>query len=113
MLKVIQKGSEVKIFTLTLSICVLLILLSGCSGNSSITKHEKIRVLLDTDANNELDDQHAIAYMLLNGQVFEDVSVLVENDSLHISDEDSMNKQAFPISDVEHIVYRDRIIGVG
>jgi purine nucleosidase len=30
-----------------------------------------IRVLLDTDANNELDDQHAIAYMLFSGDRFE------------------------------------------
>jgi hypothetical protein len=28
-------------------------------------------VILDTDANNELDDQHAIAYLLFNGQVFD------------------------------------------
>lgn len=32
---------------------------------------ERIRVLLDTDANNELDDQHAIAYLLFNGDVFD------------------------------------------
>jgi purine nucleosidase len=32
---------------------------------------EKIRVILDTDANNELDDQHAIAYLLFNGHVFD------------------------------------------
>lgn len=31
----------------------------------------RVRVLLDTDANNELDDQHAIAYMLFNGGVFD------------------------------------------
>ena len=31
---------------------------------------ERIRVLLDSDANNELDDQHAIAYLLLNGGAF-------------------------------------------
>ena len=31
---------------------------------------EKIRVLLDTDANNEIDDQHAIAYLLLSGDAF-------------------------------------------
>ncbi|MPZ19218.1 MAG: nucleoside hydrolase [Luteitalea sp.] len=31
----------------------------------------KIRVILDTDANNELDDQHAIAYLLLNADVFD------------------------------------------
>ena len=30
----------------------------------------KIRVILDTDANNELDDQHAIAYLLFNGNTF-------------------------------------------
>lgn len=31
----------------------------------------RIRVVLDTDANNEVDDQHAIAYMLFNGRVFD------------------------------------------
>jgi inosine-uridine nucleoside N-ribohydrolase len=30
-----------------------------------------MRIILDSDANNELDDQHAIAYMLFNGQVFD------------------------------------------
>jgi len=32
---------------------------------------QKTRVILDTDANNELDDQHAMAYMLFNGDVFD------------------------------------------
>lgn len=32
---------------------------------------EKMRVILDTDANNELDDQHAIAYLLFNRDFFE------------------------------------------
>lgn len=36
----------------------------------SVAQAEKIRVILDTDANNELDDQHAIAYMLFNGDTF-------------------------------------------
>jgi purine nucleosidase len=31
----------------------------------------RTRVLLDTDANNELDDQHAIAYMLFSGGAFQ------------------------------------------
>ena len=31
---------------------------------------KRIRVLLDTDANNEIDDQHAIAYLLLSGKPF-------------------------------------------
>jgi len=32
---------------------------------------QKTRIILDTDANNELDDQHAMAYMLFNGDVFD------------------------------------------
>lgn len=31
----------------------------------------KIGVIFDTDANNELDDQHALAYLLMNGSVFD------------------------------------------
>jgi hypothetical protein len=31
----------------------------------------RIRVVLDTDANNEVDDQHAIAYLLFNGGTFD------------------------------------------
>ena len=45
--------------------------MSACSTDSESPAPNKIRILLDTDANNELDDQHAIAYMLLNGGVFE------------------------------------------
>ncbi|MEZ4826809.1 MAG: hypothetical protein R3C61_11045 [Bacteroidia bacterium] len=30
----------------------------------------KIPVIFDTDANNELDDQHALAYLLSNADVF-------------------------------------------
>lgn len=37
----------------------------------------KIPVLLDTDANNELDDQHAIAYLLFNSDVFDVVGLTV------------------------------------
>ena len=32
---------------------------------------QKLRVLVDTDANNELDDQHALAYLLFNGRSFD------------------------------------------
>lgn len=34
-------------------------------------KDKRIPVLLDTDANNELDDQHALAYLFFNGDVFD------------------------------------------
>ena len=42
---------------------------------------EKIRVVLDTDANNELDDQHAIAYMLFNGDYFDVEGITVNKTS--------------------------------
>ena len=32
---------------------------------------KSIKLIFDTDANNELDDQHALAYMLLNGNHFD------------------------------------------
>ena len=48
-----------------------LIVLLFALGISTAVHAEKIRILLDTDANNELDDQHAIAYMLFNGDVFD------------------------------------------
>ncbi|MDP8246331.1 MAG: nucleoside hydrolase [Candidatus Hinthialibacter antarcticus] len=53
----------VKVFFLSLLICTAFTISSFAAG--------KIRVVLDTDANNELDDQHAIAYMLFNGDVFD------------------------------------------
>jgi inosine-uridine nucleoside N-ribohydrolase len=51
------------------------ILSCGCKSktNSDIRNSEtaRIRVILDSDANNELDDQHAIAYLLFNSHVFD------------------------------------------
>lgn len=37
----------------------------------SAAQTHKIKVIFDTDANNELDDQHALAYLLFNGDTFE------------------------------------------
>lgn len=37
----------------------------------------RIRLIFDTDANNELDDQHALAYLLFNGDVFDVEAVTV------------------------------------
>lgn len=42
-----------------------------CHAEAQSRAPERVRVLLDTDANNELDDQHAIAYMLFNGGAFD------------------------------------------
>lgn len=40
---------------------------------------QPIPVIIDTDANNELDDQHALAYALLQPDVFDVVGVTVNN----------------------------------
>jgi hypothetical protein len=53
------------------SLLIAIASLSACTPPSHTTAGSKIRVILDTDANNELDDQHAIAYLLLSGNVFE------------------------------------------
>jgi inosine-uridine nucleoside N-ribohydrolase len=45
----------------------------GCSRKSTPDQPSaanKIHVIFDTDANNELDDQHALAYLLFNGNTF-------------------------------------------
>ncbi len=56
-----------------------ILLLAGC--NRSAPDHRaaggRIPVIIDSDANNELDDQHAIAYLLLNDSVFNAIGVTV------------------------------------
>src|SRR5690606_1197869 len=50
---------------------IVVTFLAACRKEQSATQtREKIRVIFDTDANNELDDQHALAYLLFNGGVF-------------------------------------------
>jgi len=53
---------------------------SNATPNEKIVEKSdlKIKVIFDTDANNELDDQFAIAYMLFNGNVF-DVKCITVN----------------------------------
>jgi len=63
----------------------VLLIFSGCKSESLEkdvgTKSDKIRVILDSDANNELDDQHAIAYMLFNQQIFDVEGITVNKTS--------------------------------
>jgi hypothetical protein len=47
------------------------LLLAGSATSKAQSSKPLTRVLLDTDANNELDDQHAIAYMLFSGDAFD------------------------------------------
>jgi hypothetical protein len=60
--------------TLRADLSFLLVTIGGltaCAPTRDTPAASKIDVILDTDANNELDDQHAIAYLLLSGNVFE------------------------------------------
>ena len=52
-------------------VAALLLLTAACAARQEVRPDQRIRVLLDTDANNELDDQHAIAYMLFSGDRFD------------------------------------------
>ena len=65
-----------------LFILLFLISIVACKNASKTQvdeKLQKIKILIDTDANNELDDQHALANAFLNEEVFEVVGVTVNN----------------------------------
>ena len=61
---------------LLLSAIIILTLASSCDNSSSVSE-AGIPVIFDTDANNELDDQHALAYLLLNDQSFNVLGITV------------------------------------
>jgi purine nucleosidase len=54
-----------------------LILLSGLLliFSCSAPVNQKIPVIVDTDANNELDDQHALAYLFFNSDIFDIIGI--------------------------------------
>jgi hypothetical protein len=70
-------------------IAIALSLLISCSNGG----YERTRVILDTDANNELDDQHAIAYLLFNGDYF-DVEGITVNKTVDGGNVDQHFKEA-------------------
>ena len=61
----------------------LIYLITACQNNSNPAKEEayaepsRTPVIFDTDANNELDDQHALAYLLFNQGVFDILGITV------------------------------------
>ena len=67
--------------TICLLSLIVLVCITGCKSESAPKtqqmKQDKIRVIIDSDANNELDDQHAIAYLLFNSHVFETEGITV------------------------------------
>lgn len=52
---------------------------AACNPVQKVETTQKLKILIDTDANNELDDQHALAYAFLNPDVFDVVGVTVNN----------------------------------
>ena len=46
----------------------------GCDKGKDVSNN-KIDIIFDTDANNELDDQHALAYLMMNDSVFNVVGI--------------------------------------
>ena len=78
-------------------LAIVWLLLAGCSGTPSReTEDTRIPVIFDTDANNELDDQHALAYLLLNQETF-DVSGVTVNATWGGGDVDSHYEEAVRI----------------
>lgn len=60
-------------------ILALIVLFVGCQSSSKVEEPTKFKILIDADTNNELDDQHALAYAFLNPNVFDVVGVTVNN----------------------------------
>ncbi len=56
--------------SLAVTVLVAAILPLAAAAPLSAQPAARIPVIVDTDANNELDDQHALAYVLLNGDTF-------------------------------------------
>ncbi len=75
-------------------------LFSSCTENpaaeSATNTGKKHTVIFDTDANNELDDQHALAYLLFNGDHF-NVNGITVNATKSGGDIDSQYEEALRI----------------
>lgn len=72
---------------------LLLITLAIFFSSCNMTERSKIPVIFDTDANNEVDDQHALAYLLFNGDHFnvEGVTVNATSAPTGYSDESDVS----------------------
>ncbi len=68
-----------EVFTKSLRLAVIssMLALTLVFNACNLTEGSKIPVIFDTDANNEVDDQHALAYLLFNGDHFNVIGVTV------------------------------------
>lgn len=60
-----------------LSLLLAFGIVNSCTSSNNGLSDSGIPVIFDTDANNELDDQHALAYLLLNDQAFNVLGITV------------------------------------
>ena len=60
-------------------LAAVIIMFAACQQSQNQKEKVKMKILIDTDTNNELDDQHALAYAFLNSDVFDVVGVTVNN----------------------------------
>lgn len=67
-----------------------------CFALIAAAQAERMRIILDTDANNELDDQHAIAYMIFNADIF-DIEGITTNRSRAGGDIEAHHAEAIRI----------------
>lgn len=70
---------------------MILLLAVGCRSGDQ--QKEKIRIIIDSDANNEVDDQHAIAYALFSGDRF-DVEGITVNRTFNGGDVEQQKAEA-------------------
>ena len=54
-------------------------LLAGCKNHRHNQEKAKLKIIIDSDTNNELDDQHALAYAFLNLDIFDIEGITVNN----------------------------------
>lgn len=64
------------LYFLSAVFCVA-VMFQSCGNKSA--QSDRIDVIFDTDANNELDDQHAITYLLMNPESFNVVGITTNN----------------------------------
>ena len=91
---------------LSLSLLISLSLFNSCNSSSSKPGDSGIPVIFDTDANNELDDQHALAYLLLNDQTFNVLGITV-NATYNGGEIDEHMKEAQRVVDL--VAWKDKV----
>lgn len=76
-----------------------LLLLLVFSFKWAIGQEKKLPIILDTDANNELDDQHALAYLFFNDETF-DIKGITVNTTYNGGEIDQHYDEAKRIADL-------------